>query len=100
MSRLGHVKGKTDGPDAGTAKQGINTMVTLFLPLATLNSPISETFTRATIKFFEKRVEKNRLAHVVKLLQTMDTHMLNDIGLKGFNRMAQAEQENLLLETL
>ena len=75
-------------------------MVTLFLPLATLNSPISETFTRATIKFFEKRAEKTRLAHVVKSLRTMDTHMLNDIGLKGFNRMAQAEQENLFLETL
>jgi uncharacterized protein YjiS (DUF1127 family) len=78
-------------------------MTTLLSPITTFTTPVSETFaniSRATINYFEKRAQKSRLAHDMKLLQTMDTHMLKDIGLTGFNRLAQAEQESLLLETL
>ena len=75
-------------------------MITILSPITPLTSPISETFARATIKFFEKKAQKTRLAHDLKMLQMMDTHMLNDIGLTGFKNLAQAEQENLLLETL
>lgn len=55
---------------------------------------------RAATQYLEHRAEKARLASDMKLLLAMDSHMLNDIGLPGFNRLAPAQQQSLLRDTI
>ena len=40
------------------------------------------------------------MAKQIALLSVLDSHMLSDIGMKGFNRLAPDQQENLLLDAL
>lgn len=70
---------------------------------ATFTTPQSETFaniSRTVIRYFDWRAQKACLANDMKVLRAMDPHMLNDIGLAGFNRLAPAQQESLFLETI
>jgi hypothetical protein len=100
---LGHVKGKTGGPDAGTATKGNANMTTHHSTLASITKPLSGSFSniaRAATQYLEHRTQKARLANDMKLLLAMDSHMLNDIGLPDFNRLPPAQQETLLHETI
>ena len=36
----------------------------------------------------------------IELLSVLDSHMLSDIGMKGFNRLATDQQESLLLDAI
>ena len=55
---------------------------------------------RAAIRYFAHRAQKARRANDIKFLKAMDAHMLSDIGLPNFNRLAPAQQESLLLDTI
>jgi hypothetical protein len=94
------VKGRTGGPDAKTASKGNADMTTHHSTTARPFSVIFSSVARATAQFFEYRAQKARLASDMKLLLAMDSHMLNDIGLPGFNRLAPAQQESLLRDTI
>jgi hypothetical protein len=83
--------------------KGINNMTTLQSPIATFTTPLSATFgevSHAISQYFGARAQKARLAAELKALREMDPHMLNDIGMKGFNRLSPAEQEVLLLDAI
>jgi hypothetical protein len=70
---------------------------------STITSSLNGIFTnlpRAAIQYFEYRAQKARRANDIKFLKAMDAHMQNDIGLPNFNRLAPAQQESLLLETI
>ena len=78
-------------------------MTTLLSPITTFTTPISGAFSRISRAFYEYRIAKSQEARVtkhVKLLSVLDSHMLNDIGMKGFNQLAPVEQESVLLETI
>jgi hypothetical protein len=40
------------------------------------------------------------MAKQIELLSVLDSHMLSDIGMKGFNGLAPEQQESLLLDTI
>ena len=65
---------------------------------ATSFDGIFSSLARAATQYLEHRTQKARLASDMKLLLAMDSHMLNDIGLPGFNRLAPAQQESVLLD--
>ena len=70
---------------------------------AAITKPLSRSFSniaRAATQYLELRTQKARLASDMKLLLAMDSHMLNDIGLPGFNRLTPAQQKSLLLDTI
>ena len=78
-------------------------MTTLLAPITTFTLPLSGTFSRISItlnNYLAARSEKARLAGHVKLLAAMDPHMLNDIGLKNFNRLPMAQQQGALREAV
>ena len=78
-------------------------MTTLQSSITTFTTPMSEKFANvsfALAKYFERRAEKARMASDIKLLATLDPHMLNDIGMKGFNRLSPIQQESMLLEAI
>ena len=78
-------------------------MTTLHSPISTFTTPVSETsnrISRALNQYCAARSEKVRVAKHVKLLSVLDSHMLNDIGMKGFNRLAPEQQESLLLDAI
>ena len=65
--------------------------------------PMSATFSRFSRALSQYRAAKSQKTYVAKqieLLSTLDSHMLSDIGLKGFNRLAAEQQESLLLDAL
>ena len=65
--------------------------------------PMSATFNRISRALNQYRAAKSRKAYVAKqieLLSVLDSHMLSDIGMKGFNRLAPDEQESLLLNAI
>jgi hypothetical protein len=100
---LGHGKGGTGGPGAETATKGNSNMTTHHSTHAAITKPLSGLFSniaRAATQYLEHRTQKARLASEMKLLLAMDSHMLNDIGLPGFNRLSPAQQESLLLDTM
>ena len=51
-------------------------------------------------QYFASKAQKASLAKDIKLLSALDPHMLNDIGMKGFNRLTPAQQESVLLDTI
>ena len=64
---------------------------------------MSETYNKISRALSHHHAVKSRKALVAKhveLLSVLDSHMLNDIGMKNFNGLAPAEQENLLLDTI
>jgi hypothetical protein len=66
-------------------------------------NPAIEAFARISSsldKYCAARAQKARVAKHAKMLAEFDMHMLNDIGLKGFNGLGAEEQENLLLNTI
>ncbi len=76
-------------------------MTTLLAPTTTFITPLSETLSRISTtlnNYLAAKSEKARLAEHIKQLAAMDPHMLNDIGLKNFNRMPMAQQQSALLE--
>ena len=75
-------------------------MTTHHSTTATSFNRIFSSLARATTLYLEYRAQKARMANDMKLLLAMDSHLLNDIGLKGFNRLAPAQQESLLLGTI
>jgi hypothetical protein len=78
-------------------------MTTLLSPITTFTAPMSGTLSRisyALNQYRAVRSEKARLTKHVKLLAALEPHMLNDIGMKGFNRLAPDEQESVLLDTI
>ena len=40
------------------------------------------------------------MAKQIKLLSVLDSHMLSDIGMKGFNWLTPDQQESLLLDAI
>ena len=65
--------------------------------------PMSATFSRISRALNQYRAAKSQKAWVAKqieLLSGLDSHMLSDIGMKGFNRLAPEQQENLLLDAI
>ena len=78
-------------------------MTTLLSPITTFTTPMSGTFSRVSRALNQYRAAKSQKACVakhVKLLSVLDSHMLNDIGMKDFNRLAPVEQESVLLDTI
>lgn len=78
-------------------------MATHHSTLAAFTKPFSAPFSsiaRAATQYLEHRAEKARLANDLKLLLALDSHMLDDIGLPGFNRLAPAQQVSLLHDTI
>ena len=76
-------------------------MTTLLSPITTFTRPMSETFNRIYHALNQYRAVKSQKACVskhVKLLSVLDSHMLNDIGMKGFNQLAPDKQESVLLD--
>lgn len=69
----------------------------------TFTALLSATFanmSRATNQYFEQRAQKARRANDLKLVLAMDPHMQSDIGLAGLSRLAPAQQERLLHDTI
>ena len=65
--------------------------------------PVSATFNRISRALSQYRAAKSQKAYVAKqieLLSVLDSHMLSDIGMKGFNRLAKDQQESLLLNAI
>jgi hypothetical protein len=75
-------------------------MTTLHSTNATSFDGIFSGIARAATQYLEHRALKARLASDMKLLLAMDSHMLNDIGMKGFNRLAPDQQESALLDAI
>ena len=78
-------------------------MTTLHSPIATFTTPMGETFNRISRALSQYQAVRSRKAFVAKhveLLSALDSHMLNDIGMKGFIGLAPAEQESVLLDTI
>jgi hypothetical protein len=78
-------------------------MTTLFSPITNFSTPAVETFSkisRALNQYRAVKSQKARLSKHVELLSGLDSHMLNDIGMKGFNRLAPAQQEIMLLDVI
>ena len=78
-------------------------MTTHLFPIMTLTTPIGEAFNRishALSHYRAFRARKARVARHVKMLAELDTHMLNDVGMKDFNRLSREQQESLLLDTI
>jgi hypothetical protein len=78
-------------------------MTTLPSPITTFTTPMGETFSRISRTLNQYRAAKSRkvcVAKHVKLLSVLDSHMLKDIGMKGFNQLAPVEQESVLLNTI
>ena len=85
------------------SNQGITNMTTFQSPIAIFTTPMSATFGKvsgAISQYFVGKAQKARLATELKVLRAMDPHMLNDIGMKGFNQLSPAEQEGLLLDAI
>ena len=61
---------------------------------------IFSSIARTATQYLEHRAQKARLANDMKQVLVMDSHLLNDIGLPGFNRLAPSQQESLLLDTI
>ena len=99
---LGYVKGSTGGPDAGTVP-GVNHMTTIHSRITSFTMPLSATFSRifsALNQYQAAKFQKACVAKQIALLSALDSHMLSDIGMKGFNRLAPEQQESLLLEAI
>ncbi len=78
-------------------------MTTIHSPITSFTMPMSATFSRISRALNQYRAAKSQKACVAKqieLLSVLDSHMLSDIGMKGFNRLAPDQQENLLLDAL
>ena len=78
-------------------------MTTHISSFADFANPAIEAFTRLSSSFKKYRAakaQKIRVAKHARMFADLDTHMLNDIGLKGFNRLGADEQERLLLNTI
>jgi hypothetical protein len=78
-------------------------MTTLHSTIATFTTSLSETFadmSRAISENGKARAQKAHLAHNIKVLSAFDPHLLDDIGMKDFNRLPKAEHEKLLLGTV
>ena len=78
-------------------------MTMLLSPITTFTTPMSGTLHRishALSHYHATRAQKARVAKHLKMLATLDTHMLNDVGMKDFNRLAPEQQERVLLDTL
>ena len=64
---------------------------------------MSATFSRISRALCQYRAAKSQKAYLAKqieLLSVLDSHMLSDIGMKGFNRLATDQQESLLLDAI
>ena len=78
-------------------------MTTIHSPITSFTMPMSATFSRIFRAFNLNRAAKSQKACVAKqieLLSVLDSHMLSDIGMKGFNRLAPEQQESLLLDAI
>jgi len=78
-------------------------MTTIHSPINSFTMPMSATFNRISRALNQYRAAKSQKAYVAKqieLLSVLDSHMLSDIGMKGFNRLAPDQQEGLLLDAI
>ena len=78
-------------------------MTTIHSPITSFTTPMSATFSRIFRALSQYRAAKSQKAYVAKqieLLSVLDSHMLSDIGMKGFNRLATDQQESLLLDAI
>ena len=78
-------------------------MTTIHSPINSFTMPMSATFNRISRALKQYRAAKSQKAYVAKqieLLSVLDSHMLSDIGMKGFNRLAPDQQESLLLDAI
>ena len=78
-------------------------MTTFQSSITTFAAPMSGTFNRVSRALSEYQAVRSRKAFVAKhveLLSALDSHMLNDIGMKGFIELAPAQQESVLLDTI
>jgi hypothetical protein len=78
-------------------------MTTFHSPISTFTSPLSDAFTKLNHtmnQYFAAKAQKASLAKEIKLLSGLDPHMLDDIGMKGYNRLTPADQESVLLDAI
>ena len=66
------------------------------MPMRATFSGISRTLSQ----YWAAKSDKASMARQIKMLSAMDSHMLSDIGMKGFNRLAPDQQESLLLDAI
>jgi hypothetical protein len=57
-------------------------------------------FALAISKFLERRAVHARLAREFNEIQTLDMHMLRDVGLKGFEHATLEEKKRMLTEAI
>jgi hypothetical protein len=96
------LKAKRVGRMPGQQPRG-KPMTTIHLPLNSCITPMGATFSRISRALSQYRAAKSQKAYVAKqieLLAALDSHMLSDIGLKGFNQLAIDQKENLLLDAI
>ncbi len=73
------------------------------LTITEIQTPAGSTFANAyrrVTHYFSHRAEEARLAKEVEALQALDSHMLSDIGLKGFQQLPIEEQKRVLVEAI
>lgn len=78
-------------------------MTMIHSPITSFTMPMSATFSRISRALYQYRAAKSQKASVAKqieLLSVLDSHMLSDIGMKGFNRLAPDQQESLLRDAI
>jgi uncharacterized protein YjiS (DUF1127 family) len=84
-------------------QQRVKDMTTHNSTIAKFTKPLSETFaiiSRTTIQYFEAKAQRTRLAQNIRTLSELDPHILNDIGMKGYNRLSPAQRERALLNRI
>ncbi len=78
-------------------------MTTIHSPIISFTMPMSTIFSRISRALSQYRAAKSQKAYLAKqieLLSELDSHMLSDIGMKGFNRLPTDQQESLLLDAI
>ena len=78
-------------------------MTTIHSLNTSFTMPMSATFSRISRALNQYRAAKLQKAYVAKqieLLSVLDSHMLRDIGMKGFNRLAPEQQKIALLDAI
>lgn len=78
-------------------------MTTLQSSITAFTTPMSGTFSRishALSRYHQARSQKALVAKHIEMLSGLDSHFLNDIGMKGFNGLDPTQKESVLLDTI
>ncbi len=69
-------------------------------PIAVLAKPlggICSCLSRMASQLIERKIRRARLVQLNNLLSRLDPHILKDIGMEGFNRLAPEQKLHVLL---